>query len=259
MTTQRNQPGKLAPRVATTVTATGVLLLTAVGVASAHVTVHSPDNLSKGSTGEIVFRVPNEEDTAHATKVRVNFSTTSPITNAGIRPVPGWTAQETMMTLPKPVDIDNETVTTAVKSITWSAATGGGIAPGEFQEFPIVVEGLPDNTGTLIMPAVQTYDNGDIVNWDQPSVAGQPEPEHPAPHLVLAASRDSGTAAAANTTSAAPPAASSSDGTARLLGIIGIVIAALGLGFGLGAFARRGRTGGGGSTTHLSAKQGASA
>jgi hypothetical protein len=224
-----------------------VFVIVGAGVASAHVTAHSPDNPGRGDDGEIVFRVPDEEATAHAVKLQVSFSTTSPITNADIKPVPGWTAVETMMTLPKPVHMDNEDVTTAVKSITWTAPAGAGIAPGQFQEFAISVEGLPDNTNELLMPAVQTYDNGDVVNWNQPTVAGQPEPEHPTPHLELAAtSTDDAAAPAANATAATPPTAAaaapaSSDGTARWLGGIGIVVAAIALGFGIGAFARRGR------------------
>jgi hypothetical protein len=48
---------------------------------------------------------------------------------------------------------------------------------------------------------------------------------------------------AAATAPAAPPAASTSDGTARWLGGAGVVVAALALGFGIGAFVR-GRRGG---------------
>jgi uncharacterized protein YcnI len=233
-------PRRHGKRIAVTLTATGVLIIAGAGIASAHVTAHSPDNPAKGDDGEIVFRVPDEEDTANTVKVQVSFSTTSPITNADIKPVPGWTAQEAMMTLPKPVNMDNETVTTAVKSITWTAAAGGGIAPGQFQEFAISVEGLPDNTNELLMPAVQTYSNGDVVNWNQPTVAGQPEPDHPTPHLTLANPTGDAAAPAA---AATPPAASTSDGTARWLGGVGIVVAALALGFGVGAFVR-GRRGG---------------
>jgi uncharacterized protein YcnI len=228
-------------RAAATVTTACVLVIVGAGVASAHVTAHSPDNPGRGDDGEIVFRVPDEEATAHAVKLQVSFSTTSPITNADIKPVPGWTAVETMMTLPKPVHMDNEDVTTAVKSITWTAPAGAGIAPGQFQEFAISVEGLPDNTNELLMPAVQTYDNGDVVNWNQPTVAGQPEPEHPTPHLELAAtSSDDAAAPVADATSVNPPAAAAaaSDNTARWLGGAGLIVAALALGFGLGAFVR---------------------
>jgi uncharacterized protein YcnI len=225
---------KFARRVTTTVVATGLLVLGAAGVASAHVTAHSPDTLTKGGFAEIVFRVPDEEDTAHTTTVQVDFSATAPVPDAQIKPVDGWTATVTMMNLPKPVNTNKETLTTAVKSITWTAPRGQGIAPGQFQEFPIVVEGLPD-TDTMVMPAVQTYDNGDVVRWNQPTVAGKAEPEHPAPHLDLVAA----TATAADTAAVVPPAESSSDGTARWLGGIGIVLAAVAIGFGLGAFLRR--------------------
>lgn len=237
---------KFARRLITTMTATGFLVAAAAGVASAHVTVHSPDPVAKGGRAEVVFRVPDEEATAHTVKVEVDFSATSPIGSASIRPVPGWTATIQMMTLPKPVNISNETLTTAVKSVTWVAPAGAGIAPGQFEEFPVSLASLPDNTNTFVAPAVQTYDNGDVVRWNQPTVPGQEEPEHPAPHLVLAAKADDGATAAAPAANAAPvttAAASSSDGTARWLGGVGIVVAALALGAALGAFFRRGRGG----------------
>ncbi|HEX4704452.1 MAG TPA: YcnI family protein [Pseudonocardiaceae bacterium] len=200
-------------------------------MASAHVSAHSPDNPQKGGDAEIVFRVPNEEDTANTVKVRVNFSTTSPLSNAAIKPVVGWTAQETMMTLAKPVKMSGQTITKAVQSITWTAPAGGGIVPGQFEEFSIAVESLPDNTDALLMPAVQTYSNGDVVNWNQPTVAGKAEPEHPTPSLTLAAADSSAPTPAATS-------ASSSDSTARWLGGAGIVVAAIALGFGIGAVTR---------------------
>jgi uncharacterized protein YcnI len=212
-------------RTGAILTTTTLFVLLGAGVASAHVSAHSPDNPAKGADAEIVFRVPNEEDAAHTVKVQVDFSTTSPLSNAAIKPVPGWIPQETMTTLAKPVKMADLTVTTAVRSITWTAPAGGGIVPGQFQEFTIAVEGLPDNTDELVMPTIQTYDNGDVVNWNQPTVADQAEPEHPAPTLTLAAG-------------AAPVAQSTSDTTARWLGGIGLAIAALALGFGLGAFVR---------------------
>jgi uncharacterized protein YcnI len=221
---------KTIARAAALATATGLFVLFGAGVASAHVSAHSPDSPAKGGDAEIVFRVPDEVDTAHTVMVRVNFSTTSPLSNADIKPVPGWTFRENMITLAKPVRMSDLTVTQAVGSIVWTADPGAGIAPGQFQEFAISVEGLPDNTNELVMPAVQTYDNGDVVNWNQPTIDGRPEPEHPAPHLALAA---------ADTTDAATPVQSSTlDGTARWLGGAGLVVAAIALGFGLGAFFR---------------------
>lgn len=236
-TMSRSTRRPVVRRVAATLTATGVLVVAGAGVASAHVSAHSPDGPTKGGDAEIVFRVPDELDTTRTVKVQVNFSTTSPLSNADIKPVPGWTAAESMVKLAEPVRMTNDTVTDAVRSITWTAQRGAGIAPGQFQEFAIAVEGLPDNTNELVMPAVQTYDNGTVVNWNQPTVAGRAEPEHPAPHLALGT--DETVPAAVSSSSTVPTvAAANSDGTARWLGGAGLVIAALALGFGLGAFVR---------------------
>lgn len=220
--------GRLAARAGVTAVAVGVLTICGAGIASAHVTAHSPDSPAKGGDAEITFRVPDEDDTAGTVKLEVDFSTTSPIGGADVRPLPGWTARVNMVHLAKPVVMDRTTITDAVGSIVWTAQPGTRIEPGQFQEFTISVEGLPTNTDTMVMPAIQTYDNDKVVRWDQPIVPGGPEPEHPAPHLALTAAADT----------AAPATASTADGTARLLGGAGLIVAALALGFGLGAFVR---------------------
>jgi uncharacterized protein YcnI len=217
------------------VAAAGVLVVLTAGVASAHVSAISPDNPGKGGDAEIIFRVPNEEDTASTVKLEVDFSLASPLSNANVRPTPGWTAVVNTTKLAKPVRMAKDTVTDAVASIVWTAQPGTKINPGEFQEFVFRTEGLPTNTDNVVMPAVQTYDNGDVVRWDQPTVSGKPEPDHPVPTLALGAA-DSGVAGLATS------APATSDGTARWLGIGGIVLAAVALGFGLGALTRR-RTG----------------
>jgi uncharacterized protein YcnI len=222
---------KSIARAGAVVTATSLFVLLGAGVASAHVTVFSPDNPTKGGDAQITFRVPNEEDTAHTTKVQVNFSATSPLSNAAIEPVPGWTAQENMVALANPVKMNGQTIKQAVGSIVWTAPAGGGTDPGQFQEFTIWVESLPDNTGALFLPTVQTYDNGHVVNWNEPTVTGQPDPQHPAPSLALAA--------ATSTTAAAPAATSTSDSTARWLAGGGLLVGVLGLVFGLVAILRR--------------------
>lgn len=228
------------------------LLIGGAGIASAHVTAHSPDQLVQGGDAEIVFRSPNEEDTASMTKLEVDFSTTSPIGDADVKPMPGWTYQVTMINLPTPVKMADDTITSAVKSIVWTAQPGYAIKPGQFQEFSISIEGLPTNTTSMDMPAVQTYDNGAVVNWNEPTPANGQEPDHPMPHLTLAAA-DAG--AAPTTGNAAvnmnmpgmtTAAASSSDGTARWLGGIGLLLGALALGFGLGAYVRSRQAGGSG-------------
>lgn len=227
------------------------LLIAGAGIASAHVTAHSPDQLTQGSYAEIVFRAPNEQDTANFTKLEVDFSQTSPIPGADIKPIPGWTAQVTMAQLAQPVRMTKDTVTSAVKSIVWTAQPGYAIKPGQFQEFTISVEGLPTNTTEMVMPAAQTYDNGAVINWNQPIPASGQEPEHPAPHLTLltpaqAAASNPTDTATVNMPAMPTASASSSDSTARWLGGIGLLLGALALGFGLGAYLRSRQAGGSG-------------
>lgn len=224
----------LAARTGVTVLAAGTLALCGAGIASAHVSAHSPDSPKQGGNAEITFRVPDEDDTAGTVKVEVDFSTTSPVGDADVKPVPGWTAKVTMVHLARPVRMATTTITDAVGSVVWTAAPGTRINPGEFQEFTISVEGLPTNTGTVVMPALQTYDNGTIVRWNQPIVPGGAEPDHPAPHLALAADSDSAGPTSDGT--------GSSDGTARWLGGADLLLAVLAFGFGLGAFVRSRRS-----------------
>ena len=44
---------------------------------------------------------------------------------------------------------------------------------------------FPKGAGSLSLPATQTYSDGTVVKWDQPTPAGGKEPEHPAPTLKL--------------------------------------------------------------------------
>jgi uncharacterized protein YcnI len=211
-------------RVGVPLVTVAALALGVAGIASAHVTAHSPDPLTQGSYAEIVFLAPNEQATADFTKLEVDFSTTSPIPGVDVKPLPGWDYQVTTTQLANPVRMAKDTVTTAVKSVVWTAQPGSGVRPGELQEFTITANGLPTNTTELDLPAVQTYDNGVVVDWNQAVPATGPEPEHPMPQLILASD--------APTT----PPVSGVDSTGIWLGGIALLLAALALGFGLGAF-----------------------
>jgi uncharacterized protein YcnI len=231
-------------RRAVTVTA-GALALT-VGLALpalAHVTIN-PGTAEKGSWTKIGFRVPNEQDKDSTTKVEVQFPTDHPLPFVSVRPVPGWDVKLTQGKLPKPVvSDDGDKVTESVLKITW---TGGKIDPGQFQEFEVSVGPLPKNVDQLVFPTVQTYSGGKVVNWTDAPKADGSEPQHPAPVLKLVAASDSagGHSAMASATPAATPsvaamkdtsptAASGSDGTARILGALGIVVGLLGAGIGV--------------------------
>jgi uncharacterized protein YcnI len=173
-------------RIGATLIATGLLALAGTGIASAHVSAHSADPLVHGGDAMIVFRSPNEsQNAATMTTLQVNFPLDTPLSNANVEPVPGWNAKVTMTHLTTPVKMTNDTVTDAVARIVWAANTGGWVATGQFQEFPISTAGLPTNTTQLVVTATQTYADGAMINWNQPTLPGGQEPDHPAPHLTL--------------------------------------------------------------------------
>ncbi|HEV2344411.1 MAG TPA: YcnI family protein [Actinocrinis sp.] len=230
-----------------TVTATAVTVATVAIVAvtalpaSAHVTV-SPTSLPKGSTGELAFKVPNEESKATTTEVQLQIPTDHPIAQVLPRQLPGWTVTVKTTTLATPLKTDDGTFTTAVSEIDW---TGGTIPVGQYQDFQISVDPLPTDTAQLVFKAVQTYSNGDIVRWIDLTQPGQPAPDHPAPVLTLTAadSSDSSSggsgsnnnAAAANPSASAVAAQSSTGGSDSAR--VGIWLGALGLAAGLAALA----------------------
>ena len=204
--------------------------------AFAHVTIN-PGSAQQGSTAELTFRVPNEEAKADTTKVDVQIPTDHPIAQLLVKPVPGWTISVKTVTLAKPLVTDDGSFTQAVSEVIWS---GGQIAPGQFQDFSVSADPLPQGVSQLTFKAIQTYSNGDVVRWIDVSQPGQPEPDHPAPVLTLTtgASGTGGTAGSGGTAGTAAPAASAaasgSDGTARgiaaggvLIGLLGLVLAGL--------------------------------
>jgi uncharacterized protein YcnI len=131
--------------------------------------------------------------------------------------------------LPKPITTDDGTVTEYTSEITWAAASGAGVPPDEYQDFTVSAGPLPEQ-GTLVFTVDQFYSDGSVVHWDQPSPAGKPEPEHPAPVLQLSD----------------PARASTSDALARGLAIAGLAVGIVALGAALVIIRRKpGRNSGG--------------
>nr|WP_168504598.1 YcnI family protein [Streptomyces sp. S1D4-11]QIY93229.1 YcnI family protein [Streptomyces sp. S1D4-11] len=217
--------------LATALAVAGVL--TAAGVASAHVTVH-PESYAKGATdGVLTFRVPNEENTAGTTKVQVFLPTDHPVLGVLVTPQDGWTAKVTTTKLKTPVKTDDGTITEAVSEISW---TGGKIGAGQYEDFNVAFGQLPDDADQLTFKTLQTYSDGKTVRWIEEASGGE-EPENPAPVLKLTAKSAEGEGSSASTDSSATPkssdssksTASSSDSTARGLGIGGLIVGVLGL------------------------------
>ncbi|MFJ9609090.1 YcnI family protein [Kitasatospora sp. NPDC101176] len=231
-------------RVATAAALATAAVLATAAPAFAHVTVQ-PGTASQGGYTAIAFRVPDESDTAATTKLEVTLPADHPIASVATEPLPGWTATTEKTKLSTPIKTDDgDEITEAVSKVTWTAAAGTKIAPGQFQDFRISLGALPTDTDKVVFKALQTYDDGTVVRWIDESAAGQPEPQHPAPTLTLtkaAADGDADHPAAAP--QAAPAAAasssSSSDTTARALGVVGILVGVAGAAFGVLGLRRR--------------------
>jgi uncharacterized protein YcnI len=159
-----------------------IALLAMPGLAQAHVTVQ-PGSAEGGSFSVIAFRVPNEQDGARTTQLQVILPEDQPIGSVQTTPIPGWKITTKTRHLDKPIEMFGEQLDTVVSQVSWTA-TDGGIRPGQFQDFDLSLGQLPES-GELVFNAVQTYSNGDRVNWNQISTDPSVEPEHPAPILTI--------------------------------------------------------------------------
>jgi uncharacterized protein YcnI len=199
----------------------------------AHVSVSSPD-AAPGGFGKVIFRVPNESKTANTTAITVQLPAETPFPEVSVGAVPGWAATTTTSPLPEPVEVEGSTVTEAVSSVTWTA-DGEGLPPEQFAEVQLSVGPFPD-VDQIVFTATQTYSDGEVVAWSDPTVEGQGEPEHPAPVLSLTATgQTDGQTDGATDGASDDGSGNGSDSVARALGIAGVALGAAGLAMGLSA------------------------
>src|SRR4051812_5130398 len=236
-----NRSSVFFSRLAVVAATAATVVVASAGLASAHVTVSSPD-AGAGGYGKVTFRVPNESDTASTVKIRIQLPTDTPLASVSTMPVPGWTATTTSAPLNPPVkDDDGNTVTLAPSVVEFDAAPGGGVGPGQFQEFSLSGGPFPD-AASLTFPVVQSYSDGSETAWIEPTVEGQAEPEHPAP--VLSLSADAPAAGPTSSTDAATThdhgsqVAGSPVGVALFLAILALVVGIAGVVLGLRASRR---------------------
>jgi periplasmic copper chaperone A len=225
----------LVQRAAAVAAGSLIAVVALAGPAFAHVVI-TPSSAPAGSAAELTFRVPDEEAKAATVELQVKIPTDHPIAQLLVKPVPGWTASVTTVTLAKPITTDDGTFDSAVSEVTW---TGGKILAGQFQDFSVSADPLPSGISQLVFKAVQTYSNGDVVRWIDLAQPGEPAPEHPAPTLALTAG-DTGTTGG---TAAGPMDMSGTSGSgdgdvtvAILLGAGGFAIGLVGLVAGLSAW-----------------------
>ena len=262
-------------RTAALITLTGLTLLAGAGTAAAHVAVEPSTAAGGDEAVALTFRVPNESETAGTVAVTVTRPADHPFAFASVGQVPGWTVTPTKQTLPAPVTEGDLTIKEALTSVTWTAQAGSRIGPGEFAEFKISAGPVPD-VASLEFPTTQTYDDGTVVEWNEPTPASGEEPEHPAPTLTVTPAGDAATgsgaapasshsdesvatsadasaatvSAVANTEASTESSmesstaqSSGSDSTAVILAVIGIVVAAAALLVAAVALRRRPTTG----------------
>jgi hypothetical protein len=121
-------------------------------------------------------------------------------------PVPGWSAE---------LVTEGDLVT----AIVWTASPGSEIGAGQLQLFPISVGPVPD-VGSVLLPAAQGYSDGTVVEWNEEGA----DAEHPAPVLFV------NDAAVDHHAAPAEPAAPATDDVlARVLGIGGLALGAVGI------------------------------
>jgi uncharacterized protein YcnI len=179
-------------------------MLTVSAPAWAHVVV-SPEVVTAGDYETLTVSVPTEKEIP-TTEIRVEVP--EGFLLSGVQPVPGWehTFQE-----------DGG----VVRAVTFS---GGEIRPREFQQF-LVQARAPEEPGEYPWKAIQTYEDGSVVEWTAP-----PDSEEPASVIeVVSGGSDH------PQTSPQPPDASASQkagGEARVLADTGGTNLAVYAGFG---------------------------
>ncbi|HEY7051449.1 MAG TPA: YcnI family protein [Mycobacterium sp.] len=171
----------------------GAAALVGAAPAAAHVRVDA-DHAAAGEWAMLTFRVPNESENGSLT-TQLNIAMPQG-TSAMVEGVPGWTVKS-----------DRDVAAGTVRSVTWTANPGSGVAPDQFALFRVSLK-LPQ-ADTVSFAATQTYSDGTVVKWDQATSPGGGEPEHPAPTLTLPTD----------------PAPTQSDDTALWLAVAALVVA----------------------------------
>ncbi len=228
-------------RISALTTAAGAALLLALAApmaASAHVTV-SPNTASAGSYALVNIKVPNESATAVTTMIELSLPTDTPFLSVSYVPVAGWTTDLVRTTLPSPVTVGDNTITEAVTKVIWKATPGYEISSGQLQVFPLSLGPVPD-TGSIVMPAEQTYSDGTVVSWSETTSGA----EHPAPTLYVndaaPGSEHSDVSDTAQHSDASDaPSTNSTDALARGLGIGGLVVGVIGVVVAVAALRRK--------------------
>jgi Uncharacterized protein conserved in bacteria len=166
-------------------------LALSAGPAFAHVTANPGEATSGGYTYH-QFRVGHGCEGSPTTKVTVHI----PDGVVSVKPEvePGWKVATVKGPI-TPYDNHGETVTEGVKEVSFTAEAP--LPDDQMTQFGISMK-MPDKAGdTLWFPVVQQCQTGEL-RWIDIPVAGQDEPEQPAPGIKLVAAASEGEATAAD-------------------------------------------------------------
>lgn len=139
------------------------LTLAAPQAASAHVSI-TPNAADPGASENFTFKAVNESETAVTTAVTVSLPTDTPIVSVRYLPAPGWSTSVVESVLPEPVTVGGNEISEAPTSIVFTAEPGSEIQPGQFMQWTVSLSPIPE-TGSLLLPAVQSYSDGTTADW----------------------------------------------------------------------------------------------
>jgi uncharacterized protein YcnI len=156
-----------------------VAALAVVPIAAAHVEP-TPEKATAGGTSAISFTVGHGCEGSPTRQMTMEIP--AGVTSAKPKAKAGWKIAIKTGKLPQPVkDFAGNTVTTGVLQITW---TGGPLSDAWFDTFDVLL-GMPNTPGkTVYFRTVQRCTKG-THRWIEIPVAGQDEPEEPAPGVAL--------------------------------------------------------------------------
>jgi uncharacterized protein YcnI len=156
--------------------AAAAALLLLPGTAAADVQVAASHASSGARDVTITFRVTNDDPAVPTTRLQVFLPPAKPLLGVAPTAPKGWTASVTTAPPPSPTTVEGETVGQVATAVEWS---GGRLDGTGYAVFPIDVDRLPEGAGPLRFRVLQTYADGDVVEWSDTIPAGAPPPAHP--------------------------------------------------------------------------------
>jgi periplasmic copper chaperone A len=208
------------------------LALALPAAAGAHISLH-PNEIPAGAFVTLNVRVPGEQPGAYAYKVVMQMP--PGFTDVDVENIPGWTAQETITTLKKPLQTPDGPVNQVVSQVSWTGdrSTIGRLENGYFTQFPLDIT-IPSNLAgkSLTFKTVEFYSNGQNAYW-----IGSPSATFPAPTVNITKAGGVIEDVAGNEAGPLPgfvptgqtAAAVTSTGGSNTLAIVAVVLAALAL------------------------------